>query len=48
VELIRPQAERKIALEDAQNGLVIVKALCVLPTHLLFLACPSKVKNSFE
>ncbi len=29
VELIRPQAERKIALEDAQNGLVIVKALCV-------------------
>ncbi len=27
VELIRPQAERKMALEDAANGLVVVKAV---------------------
>jgi hypothetical protein len=31
MQLIRQQAERKVALEDAQNGLVIVKALCALP-----------------
>ena len=45
MQLIRQQAERKVALEDAQNGLVIVKALCALP---LAFARSTEEKSGFD
>jgi hypothetical protein len=46
VELIRSQVERKKALEDAANGLVIVKAVCVVSCFVASLPaapCPTDV-----